>query len=554
MNKKTKSILGSVLVVAVAVMLTHNGTESFLSDSEISRENILTIGEIDLKIDWKETWSAYDGILEEQMETDLTENQAIFELDDVKPGDDGEATISLHVIGNDAWACIDIVPVSNDDESSNEPELEVDDPEDEADLWDGELAQNLDLKIWIDEGLIPGIQGRDEDSTEGDNIWQDYETPLYIGTALPEMGTALAMPGMDAVATPLPGGLPLWNVPIDGNRDEEGIQPLIGCKTYYIGFHWEIPWEVGNEIQSDSFVFNMNFLVSQYRNQPVSPCTPNFQQYPEIGGNVYLGYEDWKNGDLDYNDFGMQFNTTETYNQNMELLEILMQFEAIIYDSGADHYIHIKKPLNGNYMYTVTRSTPANANEHPAGVFMGSGDFDIVLFDTGKYLWPSKQIGETVTVTIVPLDPAANPLVIPLTPPRDYDTGSGLFYDLDAFMGRYDPYIHVYTPNYIGTYHIGTTQFIGDTGSQGDTPDIIPVGTEVPYILVVPYTDWIPPDEDTTITGPYQYFDDFYTNNGVNPNWYLPGQLRTSPYCGNSVNDGGLSWGPYPVPPGPCPP
>jgi len=53
-------------------------------------------------------------------------------------------------------------------------------------------------------------------------------------------------------------------------------------------------------------------------------------------------------------------------------------------------------------------------------------------------------------------------------------------------------------------------------------------------ILVVPHTDWIPPFEDSTITGPYGYFNDFYTTS-TPANWY---EAITNP----AVGYGGLSW------------
>jgi hypothetical protein len=270
-------------------------------------------------------------------------------------------------------------------------------------------------------------------------------------------------------------------------------------------------------------------------------------EYTE-GENAYIGYEDWTNGDFDYNDFGMNFSTEEIYNGIHEpgdqLEEITMTFTAVIYDSGMDHLIHIKRPLAGSYSYTIDRSTPADPNEltlwdgtkgkeTPAGSYTGTGDLDVVLFNTSKYAWPQKHINETVTIHVVLDNPELN-LKQTLTPPRSYNVGGGDFYDLDPIMANYDPWEE--GTLYQCRFHIQDTQVISNTASQKYYPDgeVIPNGTKAPLILVVPLIDWIPPYEDSTMTGPYGLFNDFYTT-GTPADWYKTVTNYT-------VGHGGLSW------------
>jgi Ca-activated chloride channel family protein len=52
---------------------------------------------------------------------------------------------------------------------------------------------------------------------------------------------------------------------LDGNRQEGGVQPYPGATTQCIGFEWELPFEVGNEVQSDSVAFDFGFEVEQSR-------------------------------------------------------------------------------------------------------------------------------------------------------------------------------------------------------------------------------------------------------------------------------------------------
>jgi len=265
-------------------------------------------------------------------------------------------------------------------------------------------------------------------------------------------------------------------------------------------------------------------------------CPPEIQRWPE-SGTAYIGYEDWTNGDFDYNDFGMNMAVEEWYEDDV-LTDIYMTFEAVIFDSGARHYIHIlRSDLVGDYSYDVTRSGSAYTGEIDTGSYTDSGDFDVTLFNTAKYTWPQKQIGETVSIHIYDFD-TPNSKPSGLTPPRSYNTGGDDFYDLDPLFDLYDPWMDPYTPGWIEPYewHIGDTQVISNTGNQKYYPagEAVPVGTEVPMILVVPYTDWIPPYEDTTITGPYGNFNDFYTT-GSPADWWTTITNATVEY-------GGLSW------------
>jgi Ca-activated chloride channel family protein len=55
-------------------------------------------------------------------------------------------------------------------------------------------------------------------------------------------------------------------IELDGNRQEAGVQPYPGATTQCIGFEWELPFEVGNEIQSDSLSFAVGLMAEQSRN------------------------------------------------------------------------------------------------------------------------------------------------------------------------------------------------------------------------------------------------------------------------------------------------
>lgn len=78
----------------------------------------------------------------------------------------------LSVISGATNTVMIITPTSNDDISSNDPELDAgDDREDPANKWDGELAQNMVVTIWLDDG---------------DNILEGGEDIIYSPAELVE--------------------------------------------------------------------------------------------------------------------------------------------------------------------------------------------------------------------------------------------------------------------------------------------------------------------------------------------------------------------------------
>jgi hypothetical protein len=285
-----------------------------------------------------------------------------------------------------------------------------------------------------------------------------------------------------------------------------------------------------------------------------SYCNP--LTYPDENG--YLGIEDWINGDYDYNDFGFFFRIEETITWACPggvcgpyLTHITITTTAKIFDSGMRHLIHLTRVFNGGVHYSVTRDTPAypgvltlfdgaTGQETPAGAYVSAtGDIDVILYNTEKYSHPQKLINETVMINFDIDDPLLNPRVSG-TNVRSYTVGSTTFYDLDPIMSQYDFWEE--GTFFTSRWHLSNTHPVENNARETLTPISrkIPIGTVVPFLIVVPYTDWIPPYEITTITGPYGAYRDFYTT-GVPHDWYMPYRVTK-----NCVMPSGLSWGPYP--------
>lgn len=316
-------------MVAAAVI---NATGAFFTDTETSTGNTFTAGALDLRVDatahynhmicvdgddtdtFGDTWQAEPGFFGTAgvpadhypqpgmpcngtwAESDLLPGNPefrFFDLTDVKPGDEGENTISLHVLDNDAWGCFLVNNVSDLDVSCTEPESESTDPE--CSLTDtpgpGELAEALTFDAWLDEGGIAGFQCNNPevpatagascaaDLLEGDNILNGIEALFWDNEiadqvsegpfAMSEILSAAYLAHTCSIATGDTDFAACHGLAQDGR--------LVGAATYYWGLAWNIPATAGNEIQTDALSMDMNFEIAQHRNNPNFTCTTPVQ-------------------------------------------------------------------------------------------------------------------------------------------------------------------------------------------------------------------------------------------------------------------------------------
>lgn len=296
----------SVAIVAAAAAVIIGGTSAFFSDTETSAGNTFSAGALDLTIDSEQHYNGntcvnigtaenpnyvWQGDADYPVAgtacdgtwalTDLGDGvHKFFNFADVKPGDNGENTISMHVNNNDAWACIDIDLTANDDMSSTEPELAVDTAEDAGNTFDGELAQNIYFAAWLDQGNTPGWQG-DADAGEGDNVWQGQAAePLLFSNQSGPASDVLGGKTYTLADSTTPNG------------------PITGGQTNYIGLAWCAGTQVvntgagtitcdgstlGNIVQTDSFVADIAFRVEQARNNGNFVCGEPNEEEPGTG-------------------------------------------------------------------------------------------------------------------------------------------------------------------------------------------------------------------------------------------------------------------------------
>lgn len=275
-----KKILLSLAAIVFVGAAAAGATGAFFSDNETSTGNTFTAGAIDLKVD---SVAHYDGLVcvdndgyRWQLETastttarpeligqtcdgswtltDLGPTNKFFNFSDVKPGDQGENTVSLHVDTNPAWACAYIKTTSNNENTYTQPEINAGD----LGTSSGELAQNTRFFTWLDNATSSG-------AVPGDNIWQAGESVLQTVTTLSSVinGTTTLTLADASTGTPLPG-----------------------LSTSYVGIGWcagtldiSVPgtWTcngaaMDNQAQTDSATADITFHVEQSRNNPNFFC------------------------------------------------------------------------------------------------------------------------------------------------------------------------------------------------------------------------------------------------------------------------------------------
>ncbi len=136
MDKRIRSILGSIIVIAVIAGVTGIGTNSFFSDTETSKENTFVAGIIDLSVNG-------NNPIEE----------AIVTIEDMKPCRIFYVEKILHIYGNHADLWMHIKNIISSQGVQTEPESEEESLMGTAanGKWDIENYITYDLKIGWDK-------------------------------------------------------------------------------------------------------------------------------------------------------------------------------------------------------------------------------------------------------------------------------------------------------------------------------------------------------------------------------------------------------------------
>ncbi|MDZ7746622.1 MAG: SipW-dependent-type signal peptide-containing protein [Halobacteriales archaeon] len=202
-NLSRRNVLAGLGTIGLASAGAGLGTSAFFSDEESFEDNTLVAGELDLLVDWQQTYDSgnghqfvsahpdHDGDGEQSITADNDagqirysdfpdeedensnganipslncdnipplseanfgtdpvtgqEMETLMQFTDVKPGDSGEVTFSLHLCDNPGYIWMQADNVSEDGGAHTEPETIVD-PDNLGDLGDA-----IQATLWYDE-------------------------------------------------------------------------------------------------------------------------------------------------------------------------------------------------------------------------------------------------------------------------------------------------------------------------------------------------------------------------------------------------------------------
>ena len=205
-NTTRRQLLAGMGAVGLASAGAGLGTTAYFNDTESFAGNSLQAGEFDLKVDWQHKYfgamgdsiygsagrpyvSAFpdangDGMRDDFLtrgeisanDTDLTSQEVedayraqfadvpndfdspLIQLGDVKPGDSGCLSLSLHLFDNPGHIWVGTENVVGSENGQSEPEADVDPTAEGM----GELAESINARVWYDDGnceLDGGFEG-----------------------------------------------------------------------------------------------------------------------------------------------------------------------------------------------------------------------------------------------------------------------------------------------------------------------------------------------------------------------------------------------------------
>ncbi len=300
-----KKILLSVSSIIFAAAILAGGTAATWNNQNSSTGNTFATGIIDLKVDNESYVTNDDGVLVYSPGTSWTlsplAGKLFFNFLDLKPGDIGEDTISLHVKNNKAWACMNVKITATPENGQTEPE-DLIDPTGSPNS--GELQKHLYFVFWADDGdnvLEKGERvfkkGWAKDIFDGKNwtladssgnIWTSYKKDPVLPDTTMYIGKAWCF-----------GNLTLNPVNQDGLGKTGNNGPL--ARGAGVSCSGKNP---GNVVQSDGIKANVTFYVEQSRNNSGFVCKGNDKSDDHYKDwNKDKNYQQCSNNNDDYRDY-----------------------------------------------------------------------------------------------------------------------------------------------------------------------------------------------------------------------------------------------------------
>jgi len=282
-----RKILASTGAIGLAGAGAGLGTSALFSDRETFGNNSFAAGSLDLVVNAR---SVYHGA-EESLQIGpggTSDGDPTFNVSatDVKPGDWGLAQFCFDITDNPAylWTCGDLT--ENAENGQTEPEADVDESP------GGELAEATQAVLFYcpraGNGDVPEASAFQEDGDYGPDDFHPGDPGTDVAGTLEDAGLPVLRSGsLASVLTAMNNGLALDGTPFEGDGRTEfpaGAGQACLCMLLYL------PRSVGNEVQTDSASFDLDFHAIQSRHNdgsqnPCCSCGPNEVAVELSGGS-----------------------------------------------------------------------------------------------------------------------------------------------------------------------------------------------------------------------------------------------------------------------------
>jgi len=351
-----RKALAGLTTIGIAGVGAGMGTSALFSDEEEFENNSIEAGELDLFVDYA-TSVTQDGVDTGSTTNDGTIQGGVsgkYQISDVKPGDSGSLVFCPKIVDNPGWLFVGSADGVTDFENGQpEPEQEVDDSGGNPGEGNGELSKNIQVTVSYCE------YGGSGDRTNPDNFdtTREFNNPAdyTLADLFKELESGFLLDGtLNTSGT--------QEYPSSPNNSTQNGPCL--C------VEWEVPLEVGNEIQTDSVEFDITFAARQSRNNP-DPENPFANTTVHPGSSIQPAIDSASSGDM-ISVFGGSFGDGSDYDGALSVDKSLTLARAsaempLIKDTSGDN-IETVSISASNVVFDGFEVTGAQTPEQNAGI------------------------------------------------------------------------------------------------------------------------------------------------------------------------------------------
>ncbi|QKY21075.1 hypothetical protein B4589_012080 [Halolamina sp. CBA1230] len=261
-----RKVLGGVGAIGLASAGAGLGTTAYFNDTESFAGNSLEAGELDLfvHVDYTEDqgdyaqWSTPPGTFIDGDVVGGGDGEPLsIEVTDLKPGDSGEGEFCFSIVDNPAylWICGGLT--ENAQNETTEPEEDALEELYGSTPADGQLADAMTVTLSYCTTEL------DEETEEETTVIGDEVVSGSLAEVMAMLAAGVPLAGDGD------GEAPLADRPVF-----EGVDDQTDTAETCLCFEWSVPTDVGNEIQTDSVAFDLEFYAEQARHNDgtTNPC------------------------------------------------------------------------------------------------------------------------------------------------------------------------------------------------------------------------------------------------------------------------------------------